>query len=443
MAAVTAGRWDDANRLGRLSTTLDFASEAVRSIASDNGIGMESAESPGDGVAFLSEKVVAETAMLLLCASAVEHLDEGIHDRVHSLAAALVPHARSDAVLAAICLDPGLARDHAVAHIILSRLGYPDRDVDYLLSKSLSLGPDFGPERLPHRLLEQEWLARVWPVNETPPRTGALRQSMLGKSLDALGSGRLEIYALTHAVMYATDFGTRRIALPRRVSAVAADADAALAYCLDGDDYDLSAEVLLTWPMLGIAWSPASIFALSLLADMEDNIGFLPGPEYDPSQYKILPDHERKRFVLATSYHTVYVAGFLWACSLREGCSPPPAVRSARSSNGAASALILLADANPVPCRWRHAFDALTPAQQDSIATLVLGIVLRRATARGDLGLIRKALELALVHQLFNGPAPVQAAALLRRSKALWVASGIQRPSAARSQQASGKPDFS
>jgi Domain of unknown function (DUF6895) len=324
-------------------------------------------------------------------------------------------------VLAAICLDPGLARDHAVAHVLLSRLGYPDRDVDRLLSESLAMGADFGPERLPYRLLEQEWLGRVWSVGEPLKRRNSqlLADSMLRRRMDALGSTRLDIYAFTHAVMYASDLGARRIVLPRQSAAIVADADAALAYSLDSNDFDLAAEVILTWPMLDLAWSPAAIFALRLLASVEDTVGFLPGTTFDLTRYHALVGDEQSRFALVTSYHTAYIMGFLCAAALRQGCGSPAAVPAARRSRGARAAILGLIDTYGATSCWREPFDALAPRQQDSVAPLVLAALLRRARTKGDLSLIREALQVALAHDLINAPAPTQAAALLRRSQAL------------------------
>jgi len=88
----------------------------------------------------IAAKVVAETAMLLFAVQPVRHLDAGIDCAAMAVTRLLVPHARSEQVLAAVCLDPGLARDHAVAHIILTRLGHPDSGMDQLLNESLSLG---------------------------------------------------------------------------------------------------------------------------------------------------------------------------------------------------------------------------------------------------------------------------------------------------------------
>lgn len=388
----------------------------------------EDSVSPIKGIGgLLREKVVAETAMLLLCAEPIQSLDDRIQERVAALATLLIPYARHEDILCAICLDPGLARDHSIAHILLSHLGYPDRDVDKLLAQSLAMGADFGPERLPHRRLEQEWLTRLWSVGAPSKRRDSrlLAQSLLGRPMDALGSTRLDIYAFTHAVMYASDLGGRKIPLPRSSSAIAADADAALAYSLDSNNFDLTAEVLLTWPMLGLAWSPAAAFAFRLLAGVEDNVGFLPGPTFDFTRYRTLTSDEQSRYGLVTSYHSAYAMGFLCASALRQGCGPPAAVPPARRSRGVSTALLRLLDVQGLTSCWREQFGALAPRQQDAVARLVLTTLLRRARTAGDLGLIRTALELALAHDLIDGPAPMQAAALLHRSQALKVESAL------------------
>jgi hypothetical protein len=405
----------------RVVNALDVASQTVGSIAKIDFPNAESATPTKSDDWLPGEKVVAETAMLLLCVEPIQNLDKRIKELFDVVAALLIPHARSENVLAAICLDPGQARDHAVAHILLSHLGYPDRDVDDLLSESLAASTDFGPERLPHRRLEQEWLARIRNAGEVPRRRDLrlLADSMLGRPMDALGSTRFDIYAFAHAVMYATDLGGRRIALPRPSAAIVADADAALAYSLDSNDFDLAAEMTLTWPMLGLAWSPAATFGFQLLASIEDNVGFLPGAAFDFARYQALTGDARSRFAVVTSYHPAYIMGFLCAIALRNGCVPPVAVPSARRSRGAGAAILRLFNTDsPMPC-WRAPFGALAPRQQDSVAPLVLVALLRRARTKGDLGLVREALEVALAHDLIDGPAPAQAAAFLRRSQAL------------------------
>jgi uncharacterized protein DUF6895 len=248
-----------------------------------------------------------------------------------------------------------------------------------------------------------------------------LRESMLGREMDVLGSTRSDVYSFTHAVMYGSDFGSRRISLPRYPAAIGTDADAALAFSLDSNDFDLTAEILLTWPMLHLPWTPAATFAFTILAGAEDEFGFLPGPKFDFLRYRNTPTNEKMRFAIVNSYHTIWVMGFLCAVGLKQDCSPPAVLPNARRPRGAGEAIFRLI-ANQTQARWAASFSALTRGQQDSIAGLILAIVLRRAKDQGDLPLVRRALEIALVHDLIEGSAPQQAAALLRRSRAMGAA---------------------
>jgi hypothetical protein len=405
----------------RVLNALDIAIRTIGCLGDADTAKVRAAKSTKGAEEFLDEKVVAETAMLLLCVEPIRSLDQRIQERFDQVAALLIPLARNPDVLAAICLEPGLAREHALAHIILSRLGHPDTDVDRLLLESLAIGADFGPERQPHRMLEQEWLVRVWSVGEQPRQRGArlVADSMLGRPLDALGPTRFDIYAFTHSVMYASDLGGRRIALPRPAAAVAASADSALAYSLDSNDFDLAAEVILTWPMLHLAWSPVATFAFGILAGVEDNLGFLPGLPFEVTRYQALTGDDQSRYALMTSYHTSYIMGFVCATALSPGCAPPAAVPPARRSRGAGAAIRRLLNTDGTTPSWEEPFAALGPRQQDSVAPLVLAVLLRRARTAGDLELIRESLEVALTHDLADGPAPIQAAALLRRSQAM------------------------
>lgn len=403
----------------RVINALDIARQTIQTIEEMGAVVDEPAtQANGVGVLFRG-KVVAETAMLLLCVEPIQHLDERIRKQAKAIAKILISYARHEDVLAAICLDPGRACDYGVAHAILSHLGFPDINVDNLLSKSLTMGSDFGPERLPHQKLGQAWLARVWGVFEAPSRNDAdlVADSMIGRCLDALGSTRLDIYAFTHAVMYASDFGMRRISRVRAPLEIAADADAALAQSLDANDFDLTAEIALTWPMLGLPWSPGALFAFSILTDVEDRVGFLPGLAFDSNRHLSLMGEERSRFALATSYHASYVMGFLCAAALREDRTPPAKVLPIGRTQGASSVLLQLIGAESSTSCWREAIGVLPPRQQDSLSPLLLGILLRRARTYGNLTLVRDALEVALEFDLIDGPAPTQAAALLRRSQ--------------------------
>jgi hypothetical protein len=419
--ATALATWDRSDLIGRVLNALDLAHQTVQLYVS-GARGSAAPTTQADAVnGLLRDKIVSETAMLLLCVEPIEDLDARLGERTDCLARLLLPHARSDEIRAAVCLDPGYVRDHAVAHAILSRLGFPDPGFDALLAASLAAGGELGPERLPHRKLEQRWLSRVWrPM--TAPRgreSSAIADSLLGRPMDVLGASRLDVYAFTHAVMYASDLGARTVS-GRARSAVAADADACLALSLETNDFDLTAEVLLTWAMLGLAWSPAAAFAFAILTRIEDRHGFLPGITFDAATHAGATGSERRHLALSTSYHTIYVMGFLCASALRPERTPPASVPFARSRTGAGAAFRRLMPAAGSSV-WREAFDALDPRRQDALAPLLLTMLLRHARARPDLQTIHDVLQVALAYELTAVPATAHAAALLRRCQSLSI----------------------
>lgn len=413
--------WDPFDLVRRVISALENGLAMIVDLdemESNNAEALTQADGVND---LLWNKVFAETAMLLLCVEPIQGLDQRIQELASALARRLIPHARNQDVRAAICLDPGLAQQHAISHSILSRLGYLDPETDALYARSLEMGVAFGPERLPHRQLEQTWLTRMWKLDTPPPPDDSLllARSALGRPLDVLGSTRFDLYAFTHAVMYTSDLGGRKVVLNRPLAEIAADASAGLGYSLDSNDFDLTAELLLTWPMLQLEWSPVAVFAFTVLAHEEDKWGFLPGRAFDSAHYHAAVGEDRSRYARTTSYHTSYVMGFLCAAVLREGCAPPSIVPSTCRASGAGVALLALASKESIPACWRAPFQALNPGQQDAVASLILTVILRRARAHGNIRLIRDALELAVAHSLADGPAPRQAAALLQRCQLL------------------------
>jgi hypothetical protein len=415
----------------RVRRALDTAVHTLDAMAAPD-FPVAGPEESSDGMrSLLVDKMAAETAMLLLCAAPVMDADGDIADGVREVATRLVPLARSDATLAAICLEPGAVRNHGLGHLVLNRLGHPDPGVDRLLAAGLATAAELGPERLPHRDMEQAWLIRLLHDDASgdglPAVDGLEARSALGRPLDVLAATRLDLYAFTHAVMYGSDLGGRVPALARTADEVSADADAALACSLDAGDFDLTAEILLTWPMLRLAWSPAATFAFHLLAAFENELGFLPGSAAELARYRGQAGRTPATYAPVTQYHTAYVVGFLCATSMRHGW-PPDAVPEASEPTGAGAAVRGLLAPADAPCAWIAAYDTLDAQQQDALAPLALAVALRRARDRGDMGGVRQALETAVAHEVVAGPAPRQAAALLRRFAVLADARTLNSP---------------
>ena len=419
---MTARRhWDPQDLARRLCHALDIARQAVERLAAN---GYTDSVEPGNTVR--PEKVISETALLLLAVSAVaEH--SNVRARIENLAHLLIPHARSERMLLGVCLEPALAFDFAQAHICLRRMGYPDSAFDKALRLSLSSQARLGHERVPHRMLEQEWLAAAW----EHPRSSRLRgvprtvlNSVLNHPMDLFNGSRDDVYAFTHALMYVTDFNLHPGRLPRDRAAILAEAEVALARCLDEQDYDLAAEVLLAWPLTGDSWSAAAAFGFRVLAYVEDDAGFLPAPSTRLQRLNSLQGSERSAYLLATAYHTVYVMGLLCAAALQPGRTPPSEISDRAAASGSAGAILQFLEPDRQGAHWREEFNRLTDPERDAAAGFLLNVALRRKTVQRDFGALRKLLEVAYVLGLADTPAASQAAELLERvaSVSYWSA---------------------
>lgn len=412
-------RLDEEDLLGRLLRVLDTAERAVRVLAPEQGA------EPDTRVG--ADKVVSETALLLVAATPAARARPALAARLDELAGCLAPWARGERVRAAMCLRPALALDHAFAHVCLSSLGWLDPSFDRLMARCLEAASAGAQERTPYRMLEREWLGRLWaPARAASGQreAGHERWSALARPLDALSASREHLYAFTHALLYFTDLGERQVRLPRGRASVLLDAEAAVAACLAAQDYDLCGELLLAWPYLRAPHGAISRFALSVLARVEDEAGFLPAPLTRVDRFRALEGDERTRYALTTAYHTVYVMGLLCAAELAH---PGPRVRAGlpEGARGAAAALTRHLPEADRGCHWWADFGALPAPEQDALGPMLLTVALERAFERRELGAIRSLLEEAVRLSLVNAPAPRQAAALLERfSDEAWRTGG-------------------
>jgi hypothetical protein len=428
MRSEQVAAWDAADLVRRLCGVLDLARQAVERFAAK---GFAAPANPAARVQ--PEKLIGETAILLHAASAAAAAQPQLRERIDALAHLLIPHARSERMMLGICLEPSVALDYAEAHILLSALGYRDAHFDTLLRQCVTSQAGAGRERVPHRALEQQWIAGVWRQCVPEARGRAPRRALdlvLKRPLDVLSRGLDEAYAFTHALMYVADFSRCRRRLPRARAAIAAEAEALLARCLDEENYDLGGEMLMMWPLAGAPWSAGATFGFRVLAALEDRDGMVPAPgappanagkpenaanaeQRDGTAIAGTPiDDER----LARGYHTAYVMGLLCAASLSSGCAPPlqfPAQPSPQA--GSADAMLrLLGREGPQPF-WQQEFDRLAGTQRDALAGFLLDIGLARTVRRRDFGAVHTLLKTGYAHGLATTPASSQAAEMLER----------------------------
>lgn len=394
----------------RLGHALNIAEQAVDCLATTGYRDRE--ESAND---IRPEKVISETAFLLLGASTVRNLP-GIAARVGTLAEKLAPHARGERMVLGMCFEPSLTLDFALAHICLSRMGMPDPPFDACLRQGLHSQARNGHERTPYRELEQAWLKRAWagPRPASDQRVQRLaRRSALGRSFDPLSGSRENVYAFTHALLYVRDFNIDPLPLPRSTEDILLDAEAAVARCLEEEDYDLCGEVLLAWPLTGTPWSPIASFACQVLARIEDEAGFLPSPATRVERVHQLEDRERREYLLATAYHTAYVMGLLCAAALQPGNQPPDGMP--RCSPRPRASRRLLPHQSEQRRHWRDDFDRLSPSEQDGLADLIFATAVYRRTRNRDFAGLREVLAIGYDEGLVATPMASHAAEMLER----------------------------
>jgi len=366
-------------------------------------------------------KVVGESAMLMRVVDFLGAEDAGLRAALDALAARLAPLARGEAVIASLCRPGGGAIEHASAHVFLADLGYGDEAFEHLLGTLLGDAPAAGPERLPNHELESRWLAEIrsGAVHRGPADAALMDRTCLAWPLDVLGCSTLDLYVFTHVVMYASDMGRRRVLAPRPVSEISAEAEAALAAALDADNLDLAAELLWTWPMLGLPWPAAATFAFEVLAQAQDEHGFLPGPEHAQWRPATPAGAEVDERVLRTSYHATLVMGMLCGAALGPNGANRAGPRKPARDDGAVDDLLAALPPRPGTPRWQRVLATMARDRRAALASLVLDVWLRRAAAAGDIAQVRDALAAGLARGAGGRPSMRQGLALLRRSMAV------------------------
>ncbi len=426
-------RWDEADLKARLCRALDIAKRALELFAVN---GYADAEVPENS--FRPEKPIAEVAMLIYAASAASRFPE-VASRIEGIARLLVPGARSQQTLLNIALHPSLSIDFAVPHVLLTKLGYSDAGFDDFLRSCLDSQARRGHERPPFASLEQRWITSLW-TGTDPGRDWRpdLLNSVLHQPYDILGGLRQDAYAFTHLVMYCTDFGFRAPRFPRPRSVILGEARSLFAKCLDDEDYDLAAEVLLAWPLSRARWGATAAFGFRVLARVEDQVGVLPAGTTKADRLNKLEGKERAEYALGTAYHTALVMGLLCAASLRPGRAPPTRITGPEIERSFLDRLLQYLDADQG--HWQPELTGLTESERDALVPLLLDIAIAQRCRKHDYGAVSELLRAASQHGMASSPLCGQAAQLLERLAACSQAIQPSRSGAVQQYGTHGSP---
>lgn len=300
--------------LSRLQNALVFARKTIERLGRSIAHGGESDEGPR---VQLIDKTIVETSLLAYLSSRIEDAPEEIRSAVDALARRLSPLVRSERSRVFLMRFPHTAATIASAHVYLSRLGERDESFDALWSRAFASGHVEAVERLPYRSMDVRWLRGLSRTAPPPGFEDLLPHSTIASGAHPIYMTREDAYAVTHALMYATDFGLRRLPAPLDRDRTAAMIDAGLAWNIMSEDLDLLGELLLGAAVLRRPWSPYARFAWCMFATTWDEFGFLPGPNFDAQEYSSLEGDEASDYAFEHLYHTNYVGGILCAVLLR------------------------------------------------------------------------------------------------------------------------------
>jgi hypothetical protein len=242
-----------------------------------------------------------------------------VRSLVTQLANDVAPIARSERNATLLFKFMHTALPLGVAHASLTHAGVSDADFDHLIRAALGSGHVHAVQRLPFRTLELRWLELLLFGNEVAGTLAdPIADSVLRTAPHPIHMLDSEAYALTHEIMYVTDFGARRpppwLMLPETTAMV----DAALAWQIDTGNLDLIGELLMGHVFLGEPWSPYAACGFDLLHTRWGELDFMPGPGFEVATYRGLDKDEAAAYVFHKGYHTTFVWGLLCAALL--GC---------------------------------------------------------------------------------------------------------------------------
>jgi hypothetical protein len=265
------------------------------------------------------DKVVNEAALFLYVADRAAQVHPALRASVDALAEVIDPAIRSHRVDALLLRRHRSAALYRMADLILRRMGRTHPTFSAAIDRSYSPRHQ-GSEQIAFRILETRWVEMLAGGGD-PTFDDLLPFSIFSTELDVFELDRIDLYAVTHWLMYVTDFGRLPVPSQLRQPTLALLHDA-IAWQLAEHDFDLLGELLLAAHFCGGAWSHPMDEIFSALVALWQRQTFLPSPGLDTTHYETLTGAEREAYAVAFTYHTQFVFGILSFCLLEHPAEP-------------------------------------------------------------------------------------------------------------------------
>jgi|GEM_PF-7121387 len=378
----------------RLAAQLSFATEQVRHLDANAGYWPDS----GHATIRLRDKVATEGAMLLLLARRAEAACPELIPFNDALAAPLIREIRSPRLYDLILRQPHVAATLGAGSVFLSAAGHSDPAFDLLIEDTLDAGFGNSVERVPYRQLDQLWTRNLLAAAPRP-LDAVLAGSILHSRAHPFFMTEADAYAVTHAILYATDFG--HSAPPRSLdrARLADMVREGIAWTLVSEDFDLLIEYLMCAACLGGGEdggdSPAARLGWHVVDRIWTQLGFLPGPTFDPARFRALSGPAADAYACEQMYHTNFVAGMY--CAMRLSLPAAPAIPTAHpDGSGGATIERLLATGLAIAgtrmrpeSPWFRALDT-APLDDAALAAILWDAVAIEAVRHGDRAIMER-----------------------------------------------------
>lgn len=329
------------------------------------------------------DKIAVETVLLLdtiVRAGVVSRYDE----RVQYILEECSKEIRSARNRFLFTHNPRLCTSFGLGHILLSGLGHEDEAFDSVL-RAASASPALHPaNKLPFRLLDDYWvLARAGIGVSAHQRPNLAEFTMLTAPISPLYYRTDDYYALTHEIMYLTDFGVKRLPQDYDCDYALGLIEAGILDNLRSYDLDVLAELVAASVMVAPnRLSSVAALAAKLLQQEFDQIDLLPSRNFDPDYYRAIEDPILQRcYLFFNTYHTTHVFGMMLAMLSRAGLRMPQS--TSQEAELPEVVVSYLSERNENASGWLGRLAKIDLPDEDR-AGVVLGVGLFDAVRRQD-----------------------------------------------------------
>lgn len=204
-----------------------------------------------------------------------------------------------------------------VAYAVLKSLGYSEKSVYDSLQTVLDRG-FIGRAEISawHKLDLKYYLNLIGLRHEFASDETLLGESTLTRLPALTHATTNDLYALTHIIFYFSDFGAKDIRsfLGQHFGSVREYSGLALSMCVAMQDWDLTAELLLSRICLGVQDDPLDREAARALCQYRQPAGFIPGRAWMHATLvsEELPEHAEQKFF--DVYHPTLLTLCLICC---------------------------------------------------------------------------------------------------------------------------------